>query len=269
MGFQIGPIFIRFYGIIIMLGALAASWLAVWEARRRNQDPELVWDGLVWVLVGGIIGARLWHIFTPTPSDIAVGLTTKYYLTHPLDALNIRSGGLGIPGAVIGGMLALYWFSRRRKISFAKWVDIAAPGLALGQAIGRWGNFINQELYGPPTDLPWGIFIEPQYRLPGFKEFDRFHPLFLYESLWNLMNMGILLWVGRKYQDRLKSGDLLLVYLIIYPLGRFLLEFIRLNSAEIGGINANQTMMAVVAVFAAIWLFIRHRWVRKTELGDE
>ncbi len=259
MGFQIGPVFIRFYGIIIMLGAIAGSWMAVRGAKRHDQDPELVWDGLVWVLIGGIIGARLWHIFTPTPSDVAMGLTTKYYLTHPLDAINIRSGGLGIPGAVIGGMLALYWFCRRRTISFTLWVDIAAPGLALGQAIGRWGNFINQELYGPPTDLPWGIYIDPQYRLPGFKEFERFHPLFLYESLWNLMNMGILLWLGRKYKDQLKTGDLLLVYLIIYPVGRFLLEFIRLNSAEIAGINANQAVMLVVAIMAAVWLMFRHR----------
>jgi phosphatidylglycerol:prolipoprotein diacylglycerol transferase len=269
LGFHIGPIFIRFYGLIIMVGALAGSWLAVRGAKLRDQDPELVWDGLVWVLIGGIIGARLWHIFTPTPSDIAVGLTTKYYLTHPLDALNIRSGGLGIPGAVIGGMLALYWFCKRRGISFALWVDIAAPGLALGQAIGRWGNFINQELYGPPTDLPWGIFIEPQYRLPGFKEFERFHPLFLYESLWNLMNMGLLLWLGRKYKNRLKTGDLLLVYMIIYPVGRILLEFIRLNSAEIAGINANQAVMMVVVIGAAVWLFTRHRSKGMTEAeGD-
>jgi phosphatidylglycerol:prolipoprotein diacylglycerol transferase len=225
-----------------------------------------VWDGLVWVLIGGIIGARLWHIFTPTPSDIAVGLTTRYYLTHPLDAINIRSGGLGIPGAVIGGILALYLFCRKRKTSFALWVDIAAPGLALGQAIGRWGNFVNQELYGPPTDLPWGIFIEPQYRLPGYYEFERFHPLFLYESLWNLMNMGILLYLGSKFKDRLKTGDLLFVYLIIYPLGRFLLEFIRLNSAEIGGINANQTAMGIVALGSAITLFIRHR--KRDNSGD-
>ena len=259
MGFQIGPIFIRFYGIILMLGAVAGAWLAVRATVRRGQDPELVWDGLVWVLISGIIGARLWHIFTPTPSDIAIGLTTRYYLTHPLDAINIRSGGLGIPGAVIAGMLALYLFCRKRKVSFAMWVDIAVPGLALGQAIGRWGNFINQELYGPQTDLPWGIFIEPQYRLPGFQDFERFHPLFLYESLWNFMNLGVLLWLERKYKGRLKNGDLLFVYLIIYPVGRFLLEFIRLNSAEIGGINANQTVMVIVAVASAIVLFIRHR----------
>jgi len=259
LGFQVGPLFVRYYGIILMLGALAGSWLAAQGAKRRDEDSELVWDGLVWVLIGGIIGARLWHIFTPTPSDIAIGLTTKFYLTHPLDAINIRSGGLGIPGAVIGGMLALYLFCRKRKTGFAMWVDIAAPGLALGQAIGRWGNFINQELYGPPTDLPWGIFIEPQYRLPGFQEFERFHPLFLYESLWNFMNLGVLLWLEKKYKDKLKAGDLLFVYMIIYPVGRFLLEFIRLNSAEIGGINANQMVMLCVAVCSAVVLFIRHR----------
>ncbi len=258
MGFHIGPLYVRFYGVILMLGALAGAYLADREARRRGQDPELVWDGLVWVLIGGIIGARLWHIFTPTPTDIAVGRTTYYYLTHPLVALDTRQGGLGIPGAVIGGALALYLFTRRRKTSFAMWVDVAAPGLALGQAIGRWGNFVNQELYGLPTKLPWGIYIEPQYRLPGFTEFERFHPLFLYESLWNLMNMGVLLWLGRKYRDRLIPGDLLLVYAIIYPVGRFLLEFIRLNSSEIAGINANQTFMLVVAMVSAAVLAGRH-----------
>lgn len=263
MGFQIGPIFVRFYGIIIMLGALAASLLAVKEAKRRDQDPELVWDGLAWVLIGGIIGARLWHIFTPTPADIAVGLTTQYYLTHPLDALNIRSGGLGIPGAVIGGAIALYLFCRKRKTSFAMWGDIAAPGLALGQAIGRWGNFINQELYGPPTDLPWGIYIEPPYRLQGYADFERFHPLFLYESLWNLLNMAVLLFLQRKFVHKLKNGDLLFVYLIIYPVGRFLLEFIRLNAAEVAGINANQTVMLIVAIGAAVALFFRHRGENK------
>ncbi len=258
-GFSIGPLEVRFYGIILMLGALAGAWLATRGAKKRGVDPELVWDGLVWVLIGGIIGARLWHIFTPTPSDIAVGLTTKYYLTHPLDAINIRQGGLGIPGAVIGGGLFLYFFCRKRKTSFAQWVDIAAPGLALGQAIGRWGNFVNQELYGPPTNLPWAVFIEPQNRLVGFEDFTHFHPLFLYESLWNLMNMGLLLLLERKFSAKLMPGDLLWTYMIVYPVGRFLLEFIRLNSAEIGGINANQTFMLVVAVMSALALFWRHR----------
>ena len=186
-----------------------------------------------------------------------------------MDAINIRSGGLGIPGAVIAGLLALYLFCRKRKVSFAMWVDIAAPGLALGQAIGRWGNFINQELYGPPTDLPWGIYIEPQYRLSGYQNFERFHPLFLYESLWNLMNMAVLLWLERKYKGRLKPGDLLFVYMIIYPIGRFLLAFIRLNAAEIGGMNANQTVMLVVAVASALVLFCRHRPGTQLQSGSK
>lgn len=258
-GIELGFISIRFYGIILMTGALAAAILTSWEAKRKGQDTEITWDGLVWVLIGGIIGARLWHILTPSPSDVAVGLTTKYYLTHPLDAINIRRGGLGIVGGVIGGMLAFYLFCIKRKVSFATWVDLAAPGLALGQAIGRWGNFINQELYGLPTDLPWGIFIEPQYRVKGYEAFSHFHPAFLYESMWNLVNMGILLWVGRKFVKQLLPGDIMLLYLAIYPLGRFLLEFIRLNSSEIGGINANQAFMLIVIFGSMVGLIVRHR----------
>jgi phosphatidylglycerol:prolipoprotein diacylglycerol transferase len=258
-GFQVGPLYIRFYGIILMLGAVAAAFLAEREARRRNLDGELVWDGLVWVLIGGIIGARIWHILTPPPSMVEQGITTQYYLTHPLDALAIWHGGLGIPGAVIGGLLALYLFVRRNGLSFPVWADIVAPALALGQAIGRWGNFVNQELYGKPTNLPWAIYISPQNRLPQYQDVAYYHPLFLYESLWNLANMGVLLWLGRKHPDKLRPGDLFLVYLIIYPVGRFLLEFLRLDSSQIAGINANQTLMAIVAVLSAIALYWRHR----------
>jgi phosphatidylglycerol:prolipoprotein diacylglycerol transferase len=187
------------------------------------------------------------------------GITTMFYLTHPLDALAIWRGGLGIPGGVIGGALAMYIYTRRRGVSFAVWADLAAPAVALAQAIGRWGNFVNQELYGAPTDLPWAISIDLQYRVPGFEMFERFHPLFLYESLWNLGNMVLLLWLSRQYTYRLRKGDVALVYLIVYPVGRFLLEFLRLDSAQVGGLNANQTFMAVVALVAAGLLFVRHR----------
>jgi phosphatidylglycerol:prolipoprotein diacylglycerol transferase len=259
MGFQVGPLFIRYYGIIIMVGVLAAAWLSEREARRRDLNGELVWDGLVWVLIGGIIGARIWHILTPPESMTSVGITTKFYLTHPLDALAIWHGGLGIPGAVVGGLLALYLFARRNKLDFAVWVDIVAPALALGQAIGRWGNFFNQELYGAPTNLPWAIYIDPQNRLSGYQDVAYYHPLFLYESLWNLANMAFLLWLGRRHQDRLRSGDLFLIYLIIYPIGRFLLEFLRLNPSEVAGININQTLMLVVALLSIGALIWRHR----------
>jgi len=258
-GIKIGPLTITYYGIIIMLGALAAAWLSERQARRRGENSEFVWDSLIWVLIGGIIGARIWHILTPPPSMVEQGITTAYYLTHPLEALNTRRGGLGIPGAVIGGLLALYLFARYRKVSFAVWVDIVAPGLALAQAIGRWGNFFNQELYGAPSNLPWAIFISPEHRLPQYQNVATYHPLFLYESLLNLANMGFLLWLGRRYQDRLKPGDVFLVYLVAYPVIRFFLEFLRLDSSMVSGVNANQTLMAIVACGAAIAFAYRHR----------
>lgn len=268
-GIQVGPLFIHFYGVIIMIGALSAAWMADRQARRRGFDAELIWDMLPWLLVAGIVGARIWHLLTPPESMVKQGLTTYYYLTHPLDAIAIWNGGLGIPGAVIGGVLALYLYTRKKKLNFFTWLDIIAPGLALAQSIGRWGNYINQELYGAPSDLPWAIFIAPAKRLPGFEGINFYHPLFLYESLWNLLNMFFLLWVGRRFLDRLKPGDIFLCYLVFYPAGRFLLEFLRLDASKIGGLNANQTLMAVVALLSAGIFFLRHRIADKKSTGDE
>ena len=259
-GFQLGPLYIRFYGIILMLGAVAGGWLASRELKRRDRDPEMVWDLLVYLIIGGVIGARLWHIFTPSPSSIAQGYTTQYYLTHPLDALAIWRGGLGIPGTIIGGLIALFFYTRKyRTVSFIEWTDIAAPSLALGQAIGRWGNFFNQELYGAPTNLPWKIYIDPAHRLTGFENVSYYHPLFAYESILNLLNMLFLLWVSRQYSDRLKKGDVFNFYLIVYPLIRFSLDFLRLDASRVFSININQTVMAVVAVLAILVLIWRHR----------
>lgn len=255
-----GDFTIYYYGIILMAGTMLGGWLATREMIRRGHDPELVWDMLIWLVIGGIIGARLWHVFTPSPSSIAVGITTEWYLTHPLDLINLRLGGLGVPGGVIGGAIALFFYVRRNKaLSFAQWVDVIAPSLALGQAVGRWGNFFNQELYGAPTDLPWKIFIDPQHRLQGFAQAEYFHPLFLYESLWNFANMFFLLWIARRFKHVLKAGDVFLVYLITYPVCRFFLDFLRLDASQLGGLNANQTFMAIVALVAAAALFWRHR----------
>ncbi|MCS6992808.1 MAG: prolipoprotein diacylglyceryl transferase [Anaerolineales bacterium] len=258
-----------YYGLIIMSGALAGGWLATRQAAWRGHDPEIVWDLLIWLVIGGVIGARLWHVFTPSPSLVAQGIDTMYYLTHPFDLINLRKGGLGLPGGVIGGAVALYLFARRHRLSFAEWTDIAAPSLALGQAIGRWGNYFNQELYGAPTNLPWKLYIDPQHRLPGFAQVEYYHPLFLYESLWNLGNLFLLLWLGRRFADRLKPGDVFLAYLVVYPLGRFLLEFLRLDSAQIAGVNANQTLMLLVMIGAAAALLWRHPLVmRKPKTND-
>ncbi len=165
----------------------------------------------------------------------------------------------------MGGLVVLYFYARKRKLNFAEWTDIVAPSIALGQAIGRWGNFFNQELYGAPTNLPWKIFIDPQHRLTGFADVEYYHPLFLYESLWNLGNMFLLLWISRRLGDRLKNGDLFLIYLITYPVGRFLLDFLRLDASQVAGININQTVMAVVAVLSTAALLWRHR--RNTSLA--
>jgi phosphatidylglycerol:prolipoprotein diacylglycerol transferase len=258
-GIHLWFLYIRWYGIILMTGAVAAAFMAEHEARRRGLKSEFVWDALIWVLIAGIIGARLWHVFTPPPSMVALGYTTKYYLTHPLALINTRAGGLGIAGAVIGGALALYLYSRYKKQNFLMWADIAAPGVALAQALGRWGNFFNQELYGKPSTLPWAIHIDPANRVPGYENFATFQPLFLYESIWNLLNMGFLLFLERRFAAKLKEGDLFLSYLIGYPIGRFFLEYLRIDSPRFGTINVNQIFMLIVAIVAAFLLFWRHR----------
>lgn len=270
-GFHIGPLFVHFYGVIIMLGALAAAWLTAWRAKKAGVDSEKVWDILPWALLGGVVGARVWHILTPPASMVERGYTTWYYLTHPLDMLMIWNGGLGIPGAVIGGAIALYIYCRRNKLSFLQWTDLIAPGLALAQAVGRWGNFVNQEVYGGPSNLPWAIFIEPRYRLPAFANVEYYHPLFFYEMLWNLFNMGVLLWVGARFAQRLRKGEIFMLYLIIYPVGRFFLEYLRLDPSPVAGLNANQTLMAITALSSLAFILLRRRLipVEPEEVQDE
>jgi phosphatidylglycerol:prolipoprotein diacylglycerol transferase len=276
-GIHLGSfLYLRYYGLILVSGAFAGGYLATLEARRRGHNPDLVWDAILWALVLGIIGARLWHILTPPPSMVAIGITTQWYLTHPLEvtangvdgALAVWNGGLGIPGAVAGGLLGLYLFTRRAKLNFADWADIAAPGIALGQAIGRWGNYVNQELYGRPSTLPWAIHIAnpvAPYTDPTL----RFHPTFLYESIGNLIICLALLYIARRYADQLKRGDMLILYLIFYPVLRFGMEFLRLDSSQITSsalnlsINANQTLSVILVLIAGLWFASRHRAVRR------
>jgi phosphatidylglycerol:prolipoprotein diacylglycerol transferase len=264
IGIHLGPIIIHFYALIIIAGILLATTLSMRRAKQYGQDPEIVLDMFTWVILAGVVGARLWHILTPSPTLAASGITTMYYLTHPLEAIDLTKGGLGIVGAVAGGVLALFIFVRRKKMNFATWLDIFAPGLLLAQAIGRWGNFVNQELYGAPTNLPWAIFIDEAHRLPGFEGVAYYHPTFLYESLWNVAGVLLMLWLSKRFFDRFKPGDIFLCYLIIYPVGRYLMEIIRLDSSQVGGVNANQALMVVVAAAAVIGLLVRH-WPGKAK----
>jgi phosphatidylglycerol:prolipoprotein diacylglycerol transferase len=281
-GIYLGPLYIRFYALLLITGIYLGGYLASVEAKRRGENPDLVWDGLFWAMIAGIVGARLWHILTPPPSMVAQGFDTLYYLnltnTVPITlfqgvtfsvpaAFATPNGGLGIPGAVAGGLLGVYFFTRRQKLSFAVWADLCAPALALGQAVGRWGNYVNQELYGAPTSLPWGLTIDAPYRVAGFADPAlKFHPLFLYESIGSLFICLALLYLARRYSDRLKNGDLFLVYLLMYPCLRFLLEFIRLDASQVLGLNANQTLMLILVVCSGFAVSARHRRVRRHEL---
>jgi phosphatidylglycerol---prolipoprotein diacylglyceryl transferase len=265
-GFLIGSFKIYFYSLLIIAGVLAAVWLSIIEAKRRKLDTELVWDMVPWLLIAGIIGARLWHILTPSAS---MGITASYYFQHPLEIFATRKGGLGIPGAVIGGAVGLLLYCRVKKQKFGTWADIVVPGLALAQAIGRWGNFFNQELYGSPTTLPWKLFIDEAHRLPEYANVAYYHPMFLYESLWNLFNMFFLLYLGRRFVKKLLPGDLFAIYMIVYAIGRFALEFMRLDPSFVGGVNANQATMVIVAIGALIFLLIQHRKKIKTRKVKE
>jgi phosphatidylglycerol:prolipoprotein diacylglycerol transferase len=258
---RIGPLTIYWYGLLITMGALAGAYVATFEARRRGEDPDHVWNGLILCLIFGLIGARLYHVI----SSPAGGVGWSYYRQHPLDIIAFWKGGLrglGIYGAVVGGIAAVYVYARLNKLDVLTWLDIGAPGLILGQAIGRWGNFFNQELYGYPTDLPWGIPIDPAYRLEEFRVLGsdaRFHPTFFYEFLWNMMVFAVLMVVGRRYGDRLLKGDILLLYAILYPLGRFFVEFQRPDAWTVGGFAMAQILALVSIVVSGAIMVYRHR----------
>ena len=258
-GFSFGPLLFRWNGLLLALGISLGALLASREAKRYGYDPEIIYYLFLPLTIWGTIGARLWHIFTPPLSSVQLGLTTQHYLSHPLDSLALWIGGFGIPGAFIGGSFALLYFTRNNDLSFWKLADILAPSLALAQAVGRLGNYFNQELYGLPTDLPWKIFIEPAYRLSGYEALEYYHPLFAYESILSFASFIFLLWFANRFSERLKAGCVFLLYLGIYSMIRFLLEFLRLDIALVSGINVNQVFFAITFVCAGVGLFLNRR----------
>jgi phosphatidylglycerol:prolipoprotein diacylglycerol transferase len=238
---------VYWYGVIVVTGIIVGGWLTQREVERRGEDPELVWDALIWLLFAGIIGARAWYVI----NDIAGG--SSHFLQDPIQILNIRAGGLHIYGAFALGSLVLYYYARRNNIDMLLFLDAVAPGLLIGQGIGRIANFINQELYGPPTDLPWGVQISAQNRIVPYNNLTeyppetRFHPTFFYELIWNALAAGLLLWLGRRYKDKLKPGSIFAGWAVLAGLGRFVLEWFRPDQPTIPG-----TMISYSRIFAGL-----------------
>jgi phosphatidylglycerol:prolipoprotein diacylglycerol transferase len=240
------------------------SWLE--DAPWRVWNPDYAWNGVVVVLIVAIIGARLYHILTPSPSMEALDIRSfADYLRRPFELINLRNGGLGIYGGIVGGALGLLWYTRRNRLPGLGWADLGVIGVALGQFVGRWGNFINQELYGRPTDLPWAVHIDPAYRLSGYENVETFHPAFLYESLWNLLSFLVLIYAARRYGDRLLTGDLTALYLVQYAIGRILLEFVRLDSRTwaLAGLEIPVATVVSLAVALPMGLLLLRRHLGK------
>jgi len=262
---HIGPIPIHWYGVLILSGVLAGAVYAARQAPRKGIAPDHIWNGLVLSVLLGIIGARLYHVFsTPAGCTAQIGpCGWPWYRDHPEDIIKIWNGGLGIYGAIIGGALGVVVYARYYGLSIATLLDLGAPGLALGQAIGRWGNFINQELYGPPTGSTWfGVRIDAAHRLEQFRDLPPdtlFHPTFLYESLWCLALFIVLAVLARRLEGRLRAGDVFAGYLIGYPLGRFWIEFFRPDAWTIGPLATAQWIALVLIAASAAFIVIRHR----------
>jgi phosphatidylglycerol:prolipoprotein diacylglycerol transferase len=266
VAFEIGPFQLHWYGIIIAGAVLIAGMLGTRVARWLNEDPDDGWSMLLLVIILAVIGARLYHV---------IHLWGDVYSENPALIPQIWEGGLGIPGGVAGGALGIFLYTRSNGLHTTRWMDIFAPALLLGQVIGRLGNFVNQELYGPPTSLcgtdypaclPWGIQIDAAHRAGtpwdavSFPvETTTFVPLFAYEMALNLVGMLLILFVIRRFGPRLFAGDAVLMYIMWYGSVRTLLETYRVNNWTILGVPTAMWIGIIGVVLAAAWFWYRHR----------
>ncbi len=217
-GIDVGPFELRAYGIMIAFGVLAAVWLGQrrWAARRG--DTELISSLAMWAVPAGLVGARLYHVVTDWRFDEGWAEPFKLW-----------EGGLGIPGGMAAGILVGLWYLRAQGVAVAGVLDSVAPALPLAQAIGRVGNWFNQELFGRPTDLPWALRIDPDHRPPEYIDEPAFHPTFLYEGLWNMGLVLVIVWLDRRRVIR--PGGLIAVWLLGYALGRLWIETVRASTS--------------------------------------
>lgn len=239
VAFTIFGIPVMWYGILIGLGMLAGSYVGLKEAKRKGIKEEDLTDMLFYILPMAIIGARLYFII----------FNWDYYGKNLNQIINIREGGLAIHGGIILSVIVAYIFCKKRKISFSKMADIAAPGLALGQAIGRWGNFINEEAYGVETSLPWGVIIDGK----------KHHPTFLYESIGNILIFIFLLYYARKKQKQGEDGKIFSLYMIFYGTIRFFIEGLRTDSLMFFNLRIAQIVSIIFVLLGIIFILIQKK----------
>lgn len=251
MLFEWGSIAVRWYGFLIASAVLIGVTLSQYLAKRRQVDPDLLADLAIWLVIAAIPAARIYYVV----------FQWSQYQNNLGDIFAIWKGGIAIHGAIFGGTIAAIIFAKIQKVSIWKLADLVVPSLALGQAIGRWGNFFNSEAFGRPTDLPWKLFIAPMNRPVDYASFEYFHPTFLYESLWNLLVFSLLLFIffrSLKPSSPIKTGTLALFYLIAYSIGRFLVEGLRTDSLMAGQLRTAQIVSLILISLGAlglVWLY--------------
>jgi phosphatidylglycerol:prolipoprotein diacylglycerol transferase len=243
-----GWLTIRWYGILMATAMGLGLWLAYRDARRRGLDAEQLLKTAELALLGGLLGARLYYVL----------FNLDYYGQFPHKILYVWEGGLAIHGGLIGGLIVGGAYAWAKRLPILEFLDVAAPSLALGQAIGRWGNFFNEEAFGTPTDLPWRLYISPPHRPLQYATAETFHPTFLYESIWDLLLFLVLaFWLRGPLQHA--RGALFLVYVGLYSVGRFFTEALRTDALMLGPIRMAQlvSVMGVTLALVGIPLLLR------------
>ncbi|MCD9153215.1 prolipoprotein diacylglyceryl transferase [Aeromicrobium duanguangcaii] len=250
---HLGPFPLRAYALCIIAGAVAAIFIAERRFVARGGRAGAIGDIAVWAIPFGIVGGRIYHVITDAELYFGPG-------RDPIDALKIWEGGLGIWGAVAFGGVGAWIACRRYDIDFLKMADALAPGLLVAQAIGRFGNYFNQELFGKPTTQPWGLEIDRQFRPDGYEQFATFHPTFLYEALWNLAAAVLLVWLDRRL--KLTHGRVFALYVMLYTLGRGWIEMLRIDTVNhLGPFRLNVwTSIIVFCAGLAYFLWARRRY---------